>query len=262
MISFPNPHPRRNAGFTLMEILVVIAIILVLAVITLPVLNVVQQRAGKVKSIQVMRQLGTAVGNFAAQNDNTLPDEGSVSGNSWAYAADPANSKCWFNALPRLLGMKGTGDYAAHPANFYTKDNLLFLPGAVYPTTDVKLIKPLYAIGINSKLQRRSAEGTKGAVHINNITNPVRTVLFLERGLPSEKKAMVTIPHYDGAPKASPNAFVARYSNVGVLTFVDGHAESVEATDIMNAVGKVPFPPTDIIWCRTPDEDPNAPAAF
>jgi prepilin-type N-terminal cleavage/methylation domain-containing protein len=260
MILFSNFRPRRAAGFTLMELLVVIAIILVLAVITLPVLTVVQQRAGKVKATNVMRQLGTAVGSFAAQNDNTLPGEGTVSSNSWAYAADPANANCWFNALPRILGLKGAGDYATNAAAFYTKDNLLYLPGAIYPTTNVKLVKPLFAIGINSKLQRRSAEGTKGSVHINNITSPARTVLFLERGLPSEKKAMVTIPHYDGAPKASPNSFVARYSGVGVLTFVDGHAEAVEATDILNTVGKVPFPPTDVIWCRTPDEDPNLPS--
>jgi hypothetical protein len=82
-------------------------------------------------------------------------------------------------------------------------------------------------------------------------------VLFLERGLPSEKRALMTIPAYDGAPKASFNAFVARYSNVGVLTFVDGHAESVAPTDILLPDGSVPFPPKDVIWSKTPEDDPN-----
>ena len=252
----------RAAGFTLMELLVVIAIILVLAVIALPVLEVVQQRSAKVAATNMMRQLGTAVGSFAAQNDNTLPAEGSVAMNSWGYAADPQNAKCWFNALPRALGMKGAADFVATPEAFYTKANILFLPGAIYPEGNLKFIKPLYAVGINSKLQRTNSEGNKGSVHINNITSPSKTVLFLERGLPSEKKALDTLPKYDGAPKASPNAFVARYSKVGVLTFVDGHAETVSAADILSPAGKVPWPQSEFIWCRTPEEDPNSAAQF
>jgi type II secretory pathway pseudopilin PulG len=254
---------RRASGFTLMELFVVIGIILILAVITLPILNVVQHHAGKVQAVNVMRQLGSAAGSFAVQNDNMLPGEGSVANNSWNYATDPANANCWINALPRLLGMKGAGDFAANPAAFYTKENLLFLPGAEYPVGNVKLVKPLFAIGINSKLQRKVvADGPgsgkiKGPVRLNNITNPSRTVLFLERGLPSEKRALMTIPPYDGAPKASFNAFVARYSGFGMLTFVDGHAESVAPTDILLPLGNVPFPPTDVIWCKTPEENPN-----
>jgi prepilin-type N-terminal cleavage/methylation domain-containing protein len=258
MFKSPTPLSRRG-GFTLMELLVVIAIILVLAVIALPVLDVIRQRAGKVAATNMMRQLGSAVGSYAAQNENTLPMEGSVASNSWGYAADPANAKCWFNALPKILGMRTAGEFSTRPEAFYTKENMLFLPGAHYPEGNLKLVKPLYPVGINSKLQRKNSEGMKGAVHINNITNPTRTVLFLERGLPSEKKALSTIPGYDGAPKASPNSFVARYSRSGVLTFVDGHAETVEASDILTTAGKVPWPQSEFIWCRTPEEDPNAP---
>ena len=260
MHRLPTSLRRRTTGFTLMELLVVIAIILVLAVITLPVLDVVRQRGDKVKAVNVMRQLGTATGIFASQNDNLLPGEGSVSLNSWNYYSDPANSKAWCNALPRLMGMKGTADFATTPQAFYTKENLLFLPGAVYPTTNVRLIKPLFPIGINSKLQRRSPDGSKISPRLNNITNPGRTVLFLERGMPSEKKSLPVLSKGDGSPKGNATDFIARYSGQGVLCFVDGHAESFAATDIVNSAGRTPFPPIDVIWCKTPEEDPNAPS--
>jgi len=241
-----HPHP---AGFTLLELLVVISIILALAALALPVFNHQQLQSRKVVALHMMRQLGTALEIHVAQNDNNLPDEGSVSENSWSYASDPTNTKCWFNALPRLLEMKPMSAFAGNPAAFYTKENLLYLPGATYPAGGARLIKPLYAVGINSKLQRRDASGNKAFVNKNNIQSPSKTVLFLERGLPSEKRAMPTIPPYDGAPKASPNAFVARHSKKGVLTFVDGHAASVEASEILDAAGNVRLPPSaDIIW--------------
>ena len=225
-------------------------------------LRVVQHRAGRVQATNIMRQLGSAMGNYATQNGNTLPDEGAVATNSWSYAADPAHANCWFNALPRLLGMKGTADFARNPAAFYTRENLLFLPSANYPVDNSRLIKPLFPIGMNSKLQRTSPAESGGTlvkepVRLNNITNPARTVLFLERGLPSEKRSLPTLPPYDGAPKASFNAFIARYSNVGVLTFVDGHAETVAPLDILLPDGSVPFPPTDVIWSINPEKNPN-----
>jgi prepilin-type N-terminal cleavage/methylation domain-containing protein/prepilin-type processing-associated H-X9-DG protein len=243
----PAAIRSRPTGFTLLELLVVVSIILALAVIVLPVFNLVQQRSGKIAAMSMMRQLGAASEIHVAQNDNHLPDEGSVSANSWSYASDPANAKCWFNALPRLLGVKPMGAFAGNPAAFYTKENMLYLPGAIYPAGGTRLIKPLYAVGINSKLQRRNASGSKELVNKNNIPSPSKTVLFLERGLPSEKRAMPTIPSYDGAPKASPNAFVARHSKTGVLTFVDGHAASVETSDILDPSGNV-RPASDFIW--------------
>ena len=72
-----NPSPlllqRRASGFTLMELLVTIGIILILVAITLPIVSLVQHHAGKAQALNVMRQLGGAAGNHAVANGNTLP---------------------------------------------------------------------------------------------------------------------------------------------------------------------------------------------
>lgn len=251
-----SPAQRRTPGFTLMEILVVIAIIMVLAVITMPVLNVIRTRANKVTAMNTMRNLGSAVGNYLSQNDNFLPPEDSSGTDTWTAAADPANVKVWYNSLPKQMGMRSVGEYASDPEKFYTKENVLYLPGAVYPESTKKLVKPLFAIAINTKLQRKDESGDKKA-RMSDITKPERTVLFVEQGLPSEKKTVPTQPKYDGSPKGSAHSFVGRYSGQGILTFCDGHSESVAVEDTMEVTGRFPFPPTDIIWCRTAEENPN-----
>ena len=67
------PTLRHSKGFTLMEILVVIAIILVLAAIAFPVFATVQSRANKAVALNNMRQLGSASGAYTSQNDGQLP---------------------------------------------------------------------------------------------------------------------------------------------------------------------------------------------
>lgn len=241
-----------------MELLVVIAIILVLAVITLPVLNVIRQRTNKVTALNVMKNLGSAAGNYASQNDGIFPAEDSKGSDTWQTAADPINAKAWYNALPRALGAKGVGDYVGRAREYYTKQNILFLPGAIYPEGDKKLTHPLFAIAINTKLQRRDEEGKKAPLRMANIAEPSRTVLFLEQGLPDEKAyKLKTQPKFDGSPKGSAKSFVSRYSGQGILTFVDGHSDSVDAKDLLTETGQFPFPPIGVVWCRTADENPN-----
>lgn len=256
LISVPS---RRSKGFTLMEILVVIAIILVLAAIAMPVYSTVRQRTNKGVALNVMRQLASAAASYTAQNDGELPREDATGTDNWQAAADPENSKAWYNALPKLVGAKTVGEYANSPRDFYTKQNLLFLPGATYPADDKKLVQPLFAIAINTKLQRKNAEGQKGLLKYAQITNPTKTVLFLEQGLPNESKTlgMGTQKKFDGSCKGSAKSFIGRYGGQGVLCFVDGHVELHHPQDLLNETGRFPFPPEGIIWTKSPEEDPN-----
>ena len=253
-----SPASNRTTGFTLMEILVVVAIILVLAAIAFPVFATVQNRANKAIALNNMRQLGSAAGAYSSQNDGLLPAEDSKGTDTWATAALPDNSRAWYNALPVILGHKSVAQYASTPASFYSKENILFLPAAPYPETDKKLAAPLFAIAINTKLQRKDASGEKSA-RLAQITNPARTVLFLEQGMKGEPKAMPQQPKYDGSPKGSAKSFVARYNGFGVLTFVDGHAELVEGKDVLEENGqfKWPLQPGDILWGKSTEDNEN-----
>jgi prepilin-type N-terminal cleavage/methylation domain-containing protein/prepilin-type processing-associated H-X9-DG protein len=251
--------PNRREGFTLMEVLVVVAIILVLAAILVPAVAAIQQRANKTTATARIRDLCAGAQAYSADNNDELPQEDVKGTDSWAAAQDPANGKAWYNALPKAMGKRNVADFASTPRAFYTKDNILFLPGATYPDSERKLVKPLFAIGINNKLQKKDPEGKKPVAKRSQITNPTRTPLFLEQGLPGESKGapMQSKKDFDGAPKASAHSMPGRYGGKGIIGFVDGHVEEWFVKDLLTETNMFPFPPTDVIWMKTPEEDPN-----
>jgi prepilin-type N-terminal cleavage/methylation domain-containing protein len=64
---------RTTAGFTLIEILVVIAIIAVLAGILMPAMNAARERARQTTCCNNLRQLGIATTHFSEENNLNLP---------------------------------------------------------------------------------------------------------------------------------------------------------------------------------------------
>ena len=64
---------KRERGFSLIELLVVIGIIAILIGILLPTMRGVRERAKAVTCASQLRQLGQAFYNYAAQNNGALP---------------------------------------------------------------------------------------------------------------------------------------------------------------------------------------------
>jgi prepilin-type processing-associated H-X9-DG protein len=134
----------------------------------------------------------------------------------------------------------------------------VFLPGANYPDKK-KFMAPQFAIAFNTKLHRNNESGEKQRIKLDQITNPTKTVAFLEQGCLNEDRtlAVQSKKDYDGSPKGSAKSFVGRHGGLGVLCFVDGHAELVSVNDTLTETGRFPFPQTDVVWTSTPEEDPN-----
>ena len=104
-----RPIPRHGgcrrpprAGFTLVELLVVIGVVAVLVGLLLPVLATARRNARRVTCSSNLGQWAKALIAFAAQNDGAFPRRGQ----GVQPTTQVARGDDWFNALPRYLGLK------------------------------------------------------------------------------------------------------------------------------------------------------------
>jgi len=99
---------RRSArsGFTLMELLIVIAIIGILAGMLFPAVNYVREKARKDECLNNLRQWGVALQGYLDEHRGRFP----------SYDADLAKPDGWFNVLPPYLGIDPLKDMDRTPA--------------------------------------------------------------------------------------------------------------------------------------------------
>jgi prepilin-type N-terminal cleavage/methylation domain-containing protein/prepilin-type processing-associated H-X9-DG protein len=90
-------HNRQiKQGFTLLELLTVVAIIAVLCSILIPALGGVRESAQQARCASNMRQIGCALLLCAAANDNKLPETSHTAavGQSWIYTLSDYLGDC------------------------------------------------------------------------------------------------------------------------------------------------------------------------
>ncbi len=261
---------KAAAGFTLLELLVAVAIVIVLAAITFQGFTNMVQSANLTRATQKIKDLGQAFVDYTSDHGGRLPLENAdipnISGGDedWIVAASEEAEEAWYNVLPDRMGYRTVAQLGKDnaPGAFYEGSYPTFLGGAPYFKSEKKLERPYFAIGMNSRLQRRSLDGYKDPGTLASIQQPVSTVIFLERGLPKDKKHSKAQRKFNGSPKANPRAFAARHNQKGVLLFVDGHTEVRRVPDLIKVSGEIitpedQAPGSSIVWSRDPDDDPN-----
>lgn len=247
---------KTTRAFTLIELLVVIAIIAVLASLLVPVLSSVRNSGARAHAMNNFKQLAAGMMIYAGAHDSELPPEGEDRP-TWRSAGDAESSEAWYNSIPRALGIRKPADFAEMPQAFYGKSNLLFVAAAKYPKD--KIDRPYFAMAMNSKL--RSDEVPD--VRLVNMQQQARTVIFQESGLPGEESLPGQNPaKYDGQSKSFADRTVARYNGKTHMIFGDGHAELLDAKDVVNSNGQAYFPQIGdeggkVLWTLDPDADAN-----
>src|SRR6059036_3076775 len=91
--NYPCGHAPRasrrvspgSAGFTLVELLVVIGIIALLISILLPALNRAKESANRTKCLSNLRQLGLAMVQYAGDNKGAFPNSANSTQKPWDW---------------------------------------------------------------------------------------------------------------------------------------------------------------------------------
>lgn len=182
----------RSRAFTLLELLVVIAIIGVLAGIALPVYQSAQKEGDEVRAVANLKQIGTALALYTADNDQKLP------GPLWPgqipqINLDPNRAGRLVLKLAPWLGLETTGSP-------YIVD--LFIPPAYRKAPPVgSTVENWRTYVVNMRVNT----GTEiinpwGSQVLNPMTQPLRLAQIPQ---PSQTWAMTdadqTHPHVAGA---------------------------------------------------------------
>lgn len=220
---------RARRGFTLMELLVVLAIIAVLASIFLPVLQQVGATGRKTTCLSNLRQIGSAINLYAADNNNTYP---------YSYWVPPTG---FYNTWDRLIGpyLGSPNAQKAGSAATLETQKIMYCPADYKPDAQ-SLPRRSYSmvwgtIGVNTNAQPDAPP----AVRAVQVASPARTLSVVELssvaalGDGSDNKvwssanSVIYYPSTQLAKKLGPNLHGGRFNYL----FLDGHCETLLPQD-------------------------------
>jgi len=208
---------RDAGGFTLIELMVVVAILALLAGLLLPVLGRARDQARSAQCRAQMRQWGLALLLYGEDHADRFPYEGVFLN---AIDAGP-NLEAWYNELPPYAGIGRLADLYAQSRMPIPGDRSLFVcPSAsVMPTRPPTMSRPLFHYGFNNRMDPNGP----GRFHRSQLRDPVSTVIFTEN---SERQY----------PSTSGMHTPSRHRGRAILLLADGHVEAVRSNDYARTV--------------------------
>lgn len=180
--------PKLLKGFTLLELLVVVAIIAVLVAIGIPVVISIRNSAGSAKTVSNLHQIQVANELFAADN------------NGFYVGNDPSGSGIfshpWFSYMPfvSLLGANDSGGEFLQDAWVTNYPEVLRcglnVSVAAPPRDDRQFTIAMNMTGWTNKNNGEAVGNwwehfgpwSGGKIHRNRVNNPAQLIMFYESG--------------------------------------------------------------------------------
>jgi len=242
-----KPRHRRRGfatihqdGFTLVEVLVVIAVILLILAVLFPVFASARRDARAMYSLSNLRQWGIGNMQFALDNKGQLPWEGFKTANQ--MAANFNSDIWWANAVPPYVGqptyrelsensVDGTVPMPPQTGNIFVDPSAQVPDNAPYIGGGKKFFFCYVPNAqLNNTLELTTGPGPNARVRLSQIPNPAITVLMLEMRTVRDELPKDD-PFYNNQlnrHRADWKRFAARHRDGGHMLFADGSARHVD----------------------------------
>ncbi|MDF3130063.1 prepilin-type N-terminal cleavage/methylation domain-containing protein [Kiritimatiellaeota bacterium B1221] len=238
---------HSRLGFTLIEMLVVIAIIALLASMIVPAVTGALRSATHAKSMSNLRQWGTSLYLHLYDSQGKLPSRGPNQQPTWTLASSTSQEavrKAWYNVLPPYVNESAIADVPRADRKIFLEGESIHRdPQAEFDTAQL-IVRPLFSYCFNSQLNtsRQYGDNIPGqgdlrqkSLDITMYPSPSNTVMFFES----------RVGEGDGDPSQNSNSQYARayghsrhlsfrYGGKVNLLFLDGSVARFNSKDLFN----------------------------
>lgn len=229
---------KRLAGFNLLEMLVVIAIVAILAALILPALSRAKSKARATQCLNNLRQWGLTYRQYADDNQDYLPRRGQ--GVKPLEQIDRPED--WFNALPPYLKLPTYQQLFTNNQRFRAGSQSVFVcPAATDPASNHFLP---YAMNMN--LCPWGNSGTSEATKFGAVVRPAQVVAMADG----------SGPYSATYPSKNPYTPVPRHNNRVTILLLGGTVQSFAGSYIGASIGDPGR--DDARWLTGTDSDASA----
>ncbi len=210
-----SAHPDRvpRGAFTLVELLVVLAIIGLLAALLVPSLGHARAAASSARCLKQMQQIGMAVGLFADDHDDTFPRS--------QHSAFANGELPWERSIATYIGANATKWQE-------------LLRGAYHCTADERSAAWSYGLNVYFELGPDDDYAGKPSTwhHHHDVPHPSATIAFAENASATDH----IMPNFWASAQDTSDVASTRHLQKSNYTFVDGHAETRDFATIFAPV--------------------------